>query len=121
MSGVLTYHTTWANGEDTKTFNYDLANGEIIELATLFKKGFKYQQFIKKQAAAEIIKLPIYKQDEGFRNWIKNQTFTYFTLGKEGISFYSDFHIIYDRQRIMIPYKKLKSNIRKNASVRQLF
>lgn len=121
VSGMLTYHTTWANGEETKTFNYDLENGEIIELATLFKKGFNYKQFIKKQVAAEIIKLPIYKRDEGFRNWIKNQTFTYFTLGKEGISFYSDFHIIYDRQRIMIPYKKLKSNIRKNTSVRQLF
>ncbi len=121
VSGMLTYHTTWANGEATKTFNYDLVNGEVIELATLFKKGFNYQQFIKKQVAAEIIKMPIYKRNEGFRNWIKNQEFTYFTLGKAGISFYSDFHIIYDRQRIMIPYKKLKSNIRKNAAVRQLF
>jgi len=121
MSGMLTYHATWVNGEETKTFNYDLANGEIIELATIFKKGFDYKQFIKKQVGAEIIKMPIYKRNKGFRNWIKNQEFTYFTLGKEGISFYSDFHIIYDRQRIMIPYKKLKSNIRKNASIRQLF
>lgn len=121
VSGMLTYHATWANGEETKTFNYDLTNGEIIELASIFKKGFNYKQFIKKQVGAEIIKMPIYKRNEGFRNWIKNQEFTYFTLGKEGISFYSDFHIIYDRQRIIIPYKKLKANIRKNASVRQLF
>ncbi len=121
MSGMLTYHATWANGEETKTFNYDLENREVIELGNLFKKGFNYQQFIKKQAAAEILKMPIYKRNKGFRNWIKNQEFSYFTLGKEGISFYSDFHIIYDRQRILIPYKKLKANIRKNASIRQLF
>ncbi len=121
VSGMLTYHATWGVGEETKTFNYDLTNGEVIELTTIFKKGFNYKQFIKKQVAAEIIKSPIYKRNESYRNWIKNQEFTYFTLGKEGISFYSDFHIIYDRQRIMIPYKKLKANIRKNASVRQLF
>ena len=121
VSGMLTYHTTWVNGKATKTFNYDLKNGEVVELAALFKKGFNYQLFIKKQVAEEIIKLAIYKRDEDFRNWIKNQTFTNFTLGKDGISFYSDFHIIYGRQRIMIPYKKIKSNIRKNASVRQLF
>lgn len=121
VSGMLTYHTTWGKSEETKTFNYDLENEEVIELATLFKKGFNYQLFIKKQIAKEIIKFPIYKQNEGFRNWVKNQEFTNFTLGKEGISFYSDFHIIYDRQRILIPYKKLKGNIRKNASVRQLF
>lgn len=121
MSGMLTYHATWVKGEETKTFNYDLVNGEIIELANIFKKGFDYKQFIKKQVGAEIIKSPIYKKNKDFRNWIKNQEFTYFTLGKEGISFYSDFHIIYDRQRVMISYKKLKANIRKNASIRQLF
>ena len=121
ISGMLTYQATWTNGEATKTFNFDLKTGEAIELATLFKKGFDYSLFIKKYAAKEIIKNPIYKHNKDFRNWIKNQEFSFFTIGKKGISFYTDYHIIYDRQRIMIPYKKLNRNIRKNAPVRELF
>ena len=121
ISGMLTYHATWIEGEETKTFNYDFKNGEPIELEDIFKKGFDYQTFVKKMAREEIIKNPIYKNNKGFRNWIKDQEFSFFTLEKDGISFYTDFHIIYDRQRILIPYKKLKGNIRKNASVRQLF
>lgn len=121
VSGMLTYHATWKNGEETKTFNYDLTTGENIDLADIFKKGFDYQVFIKKQVAEEIIKSPIYKHNKDFRNWVKNQDFSFFTLGHEGISFYTDFHIIYDRQRVTIPYKKLKGDIRKNSSVRQLF
>ena len=121
ISGMLTYQATWAEGESTKTFNYNLKTGELIELATTFKKGFNYQLFIKKYIAQEILKSAIYKNNKGFRNWIKDEKFEFFTLGKEGITFYTEFHIIYDRQSITIPYKKLKANIRKNASIRQLF
>lgn len=121
ISGMLTYQATWTQGESTKTFNYNLKTGELIELATIFKKGYNYQLFKKKYIAQEIIKSPIYKNNKGFRNWIKDENFSFFTLGKEGITFYTEFHIIYDRQQITIPYKKLKANIRKNASIRQLF
>lgn len=121
ISGMLTYQATWTQGESTKTFNYNLKTGELIELPTIFKKGFNYQLFIKKYIAQEIIKSPIYKNNTDFRNWIKDEQFTFFTLGKEGITFYTEFHIIYDRQQVTIPYKKLKANIRKNASIRQLF
>ncbi|MEM1123551.1 MAG: hypothetical protein AAGJ18_24140, partial [Bacteroidota bacterium] len=61
VSGMLTYHATWLNGELTKTFNYDLTNGENIELANIFKKGFDYEVFIKKEVGQEIIKNPLYK------------------------------------------------------------
>lgn len=121
ISGMLTYHATWTKGEATKTFNYDLKGGNAIELTDIFKKNFDYKAFVKKYAAEAIIKNPIYKRNKDFRTWIKNQEFSFFTLGKEGISFYTDFHIIYDRQRIVVPYKKLKGNIKKNSPVRQLF
>jgi len=121
VSGMLTYHATWLNGQQTKTFNYNLATGENIELADIFKKGFDYEVFIKKQVGEEIIKSPLYKYNKDFRNWVKDQDFRFFTLGQEGISFYTEFHIIYDRQRVMIPFKKMKGNIRKNSTVRQLF
>ena len=121
ISGMLTYHATWTKRESTKTFNFDLKGGNPIELSDIFKKNFDYNAFVKKYAAEAIIKNPVYKRNKDFRNWIKNQEFSFFTLDKEGISFYTDFHIIYDRQRIVIPYKKLKGNIRKNSPVRQLF
>ena len=121
ISGMLTYHASWRGKEETKTFNFDLKKGEIILLEDLFKKGFDYRIFLKKYAAEQILRLPIYKRDKDFRNWVKDQKFEHFTIGKTGISLYTDFHIIYGRQQVFIPYKKIKSNIKKNATVRKLF
>lgn len=120
ISGMLTYHTTWSEQERTKTFNYDLTTNSVIELKDIFKKGFNYQSFVKKYISEEIKKEAIYKHDAEFRKWITIEEFPFFTIGKDGISFFTEFHFIYGRQRVLIPYKKMKSNIRKNAPVKGL-
>ena len=120
-SGLLTYQSTWSVGQKTKAFNFDFEAGENIELSSIFKKGFDYNSFIKKYINAEIIKSPLYKDNKRFRRWVDTQQFDYFTIGQAGFSFYSDYHVIYGRQRVLIPYKKLKGDIRKNSVVRQLF
>jgi hypothetical protein len=121
ISGLLTYHSTWSNQQKTKTFNYDLQSNQPVQLDDIFKKGFDYKAFVKKYANETILKSALYKNDHQFRNWIINQDFPFFTIDHDGISFYTDFHIVYDRQRILIPYKKLKGNIRKKSIVRKLF
>ncbi len=120
ISGMLTFHNTWSNMEKTNAFNFNFSTNNSIELADIFKRGFNYTDFIKKYIQEEIKKNAFYKSDPNFRNWIMQKDFSFFTLGREGIYFYTDFHIVYDRQKVLIPYKKLKSNIRKNAPIRSL-
>ena len=121
ISGLLTYHTSWSGLQKTKTFNYDFTSGELIDLPGIFKKGFDYESFIKEYISEEITKTQLYKNNRAFRNWIRKQEFPHFTFDQTGISFYTEFHIVYDRQRVLVPYKKLKGYIRKNAAVRSLF
>ena len=121
ISGLLTHQATWSDRVATRSFNYDLQNGERLELEGLFKKGFDYQLFIKKFIADEIIKTPFYKSNAAFREWVKNQPFVHFTIELDGLALYTDYHAVYGRQRVLIPFKKIKKNVRKNAPIRALY
>ena len=120
ISGMLTYHNTWSGTEKTKTFNYNFKTSNRIELADIFKRKFDYNSFIKKYIQEAIKYNPLYKNDPDFRKWILQKDFPFFMLGQEGIYFYTNFHIVYGRQKVLIPYKKLKSNIKKNAPIKSL-
>jgi len=56
-------------------------------------------------------------KEEAFKKWLNNQDFKAFNFRYEGIYFATDFHPLYGRQSITIPYKKLKPFFAKNNIV----
>lgn len=120
ISGLLTYNTTWNGKKSTKAFNYDFENKASIELEDVFKGGFDYKKFIKKYIKAELQKDATYKNDVSYQAWLDQQNFTLFTVGQDGMHFFTDFHGVYGRQSVVIPYKKLKSNIKRQAAIKRL-
>lgn len=121
ISGLLTYYSTWSGKKESKAFNFDFKSKQNLMLGDIFKRDFDYQVFIQKMIGEEIRKNPYYQNDRGFRDWIKTESFKHFTINGNGLAFFTDFHIVYGRQKIVVPYKKLKSNIRKNSPLRELF
>ena len=121
ISGLLTHDNTWEGKKSTKAFNYDFANRASIELEDIFKAGFDYSAFIKKYIQEESTDKVAYKSDVSFQAWLNQQNFELFTVGREGLYFFSNFHIVYGRQSVLIPYKKIKSNIKKKSSIQRLF
>ncbi len=121
ISGLLTHDNTWEGNKSTKAFNYDFANRASIELEDIFKAGFDYDAFIKNYIQEDFKDNEAYQSDVSFQAWLNQQHFKLFTVGREGLHFFSNFHIVYGRQSVLIPYKKIKSNIKKKSTIRRLF
>jgi len=121
ISGLLTHDNTWDGKKSTKAFNYDFANRASIELEDIFKAGFDYSAFIQKYIQESFKDNVDYQSDISFQAWLNQQNFELFTVGREGLHFFSNFHIVYGRQSVLIPYKKIKSDIKKKSTIRRLF
>jgi len=119
VSGLLTFNNTWKEATMTKAFNYDFANKSSIELEDIFKRKFDYKTYVKEYIRETLLADKTYKNDISFQAWMDQQNFTLFTVGQEGLVFFTDFHSIYGRQSVVIPYKKIKSNIKKKTTIRR--
>ena len=121
ISGLLTYNNTWNGKKSTKAFNYDFANKTSVELEDIFKGSFDYKTFIKEYIKAELQRDATYKKDISYQAWLDQQCFTLYTIGRDGLHFFTDFHSVYGRQSVLISYKQIKSNIKKKAVIKRLF
>jgi len=121
ISGLLTYNNTWNGKKATKAFNYDFKNKASIELEDIFKGGFDYKAYIKKYVKEELQRDATYKKDISYQAWVDQQSFSLYTVGQDGLHFFTAFHSVYGRQSVIIPYKKMKSNIKKKTAIKRLF
>lgn len=120
LSGLLSYNNSWNGEKATKSFNYDFSNRASIELEDIFKNKFDYKSYIKDYIEETLKKDNNFSNDIGFKAWVAEQDFSLFTLGRNGLYFFTDFHIVYGRQKILLPYKKIKSNIKRKSSIKRL-
>ena len=113
ISGFLTFENTWTNGLNGKPFNFDFKKGKEISFEDLFKEGFDRSAIIAKYLNEEISQHELYN-DYGFRKWLSNQEFPYFLIHKDGIAFCTTFDSVYGKQKVKIPYEKLKPYFKEN-------
>lgn len=121
FSGLLTFHSTWGNAKVTKAFNYDFANRASIELEDIFKRKFDYKTYIKEYIQKGLLSDNNYRYDIDYRSWIDRQQFHLFTVNNEGLVFFTDFHPVYGRKSICLPYKKIKGNLKKKNPIKRFF
>jgi len=116
ISGYINFTNTWSERQRGKTFAYDLGTGKEITLMNIFNDDFDYKKFIRTYINNEISKHPLYR-DYDYRKWVANQDFSFFTIRKEGLSFATQYSMIYGQQQVTIPFWKLKPYLRKNSPV----
>ncbi len=93
-------------------FNYNIKSGEPIQLIDLFEKNSDYKSTLLHciDSCKKIISL---NKSESVKKYIANDLFNYWNLLPTGILFYSEFHPVYGRYRIIIPHKRVEHLLRK--------
>ncbi len=119
ISGQLTFMNTWSQAEEGKSINYDLEKAKEIKLKDIFKKEFDQKKVIQNYINKAINKHKRYRDYE-FRKWLAAEDFPYFTLRTEGISFATDFNMLYGQQQVVIPYLQLKKYLKPNSPIAHL-
>jgi hypothetical protein len=120
ISGFLSAQTSWGDGQQDMSFNFNLKKNEEIRSKDLFKDTFNPASFVKTVIKTAFKNHTLYETDEGFREWIGSADFPYFTLRKEGICFSTAFNPVYGRQSLTVPYSELRPYLRENTTVRLL-
>jgi hypothetical protein len=116
ISGIQEYRASWEQKPKLVSVNYDLVNDKEILFHDIFREEYELEYFVKNVILKEMEKHPYFQQDEAFRAWIKGAEFPFFTIRREGIYFSTAFNSVYGRQGITIPFSKLKSFLKKDAS-----
>jgi len=113
VSGQMHFSNSWTKNSKSRNLNFDLNSGKEILAKDIFKSDFDQVTYAKKYMKNRLLQ-HAYAKDEKFIEWLNTQEFEAFNFRSEGIYFATDFHPIYGRQSVTIPYKKLESFFVKN-------
>jgi hypothetical protein len=108
ITGFLTCQTSWSLEQQTIPINFDLKKGEPLGWKDVFRDEFKLDEFVKTIIRPSFTSHALYSTDAGFREWIGQVQFPYFTLRKDGVCFSTAFNTLYGRQSLTVPYADLK-------------
>lgn len=116
FSGILIFSNTWTVGMEGKNINFDLEKGKEIKFEDIFKNDFDYKRYVKNYLNSLTHQYEKYN-DFKYRKWLAKQEFPYFNILPEGISFSTDYSMIYGRQQVTIPYSDLRAFLKKKSPV----
>ena len=102
ISGFLTCQASWSLQQQGTSFNFDLKKGELLGWHDVFKPSFQSDDFVKNVVKSAFKNHALYESDAGFRQWVDGAAFPHFTLRKEGVSFSTDFNVLYGRQSLTV-------------------
>ena len=113
ISGQMHFSNSWTKNSKSQNLNFNLKSGKEILAKDIFRSDFDHVAYAKKYMKNRLLQ-HAYAKNERFIEWLNNQQFEAFNFRSEGIYFATDFHPIYGRQSVTIPYKKLEDFFVKN-------
>lgn len=116
ISGLMTMDNSWMTNIQTQAINYDLVHGKEIRLEELFRENFDHQTFLDYHIKNKLKENNLYDQNKDFREWVKEVSFSHFTIRQEGLCFSTDFNAIYGHQKVLISFKALRPYLRTKQS-----
>ncbi len=111
MSGYLYFQGSTVDVAYTLPFMYDIQRKRLFTLADIFKKEFDYPFFLKtyiekkKRSGSR-------KEDSMVREMVKDENYTHFVIDHDGLIFFTEFHALYGRRSIKIPFTEVKGFIK---------
>lgn len=113
ISGQIHFSSSWTKNPTSQNLNFNLKSGKEILAKDIFKSEFDQVAYAKKYMKNRLLQ-HAYAKDVKFLEWLNTQKFAAFNFRSEGIYFATDYHPLYGRQSVTIPYKKLKEFFVKN-------
>ena len=113
ISGQIHFSNSWTKNTTSQNLNFNLKTGKEILAKEIFKHDFDHVAYAKKYMKNRMLQ-HAYAKDMKFIEWLNTQKFEAFNFRSEGIYFATDFHPLYGRQSVTIPYKKLEDFFVKN-------
>ena len=116
ISGFLTFNSSVQPRLETIAFSYDRAKKRFHRIQDIWENDFDYRFFLTR--AIENKKRGILNsEDPIIRSVLKDEPFTHFVLSFNGIVFFTDYHSIYGRRSVLLPYREIEGFI-KDKSLR---
>ena len=111
---------TGSNNKTNKSsFNYSFRQNENLDIADLFEKEVDIKLLIDPLIHDQKTKLAA-SGTKGYKHFIMNDKFKHWTLWPQGICFSSEANNIWGTQHLLIPYKLIKNQIRKNGPLKRV-
>ncbi len=120
ISGMLNFENSWDAEHHSKALNFDLENGREVLFEDLFTEDFDCDRFVSNFLHQNDIEKHHRYRDFEFRKWLASQQFSHFLIQKDGITFCTGFDKVYGRQKVKVPYEKLKPFLKEYATLQHL-
>ncbi len=110
ISGHLHIQDPQTSRSTTYPFTFDRNKKKFVKLREIWKDDFNFSYFLK--SLIENQKREVVKGEKGaVKQILKEQTFAHFGLTPNAIVFYTDFHFVYGRRSIYVPYEEIDTFI----------
>lgn len=117
MSGIFYYRNSWSSQYAEQPFILDVKAGTMLFPQQIFKNEKDFELIKQNAIKAFLQKQTNDSKDNGFNEWLKEQSFESMTLRKEGLVLNSNRHAKYGVQTIVIPFKTVQSNIQVKSPI----
>ena len=110
ISGHLLIQDVQSQRTATHPFTFDRNKKRFLKLREIWNDDFNFSYFLK--SLIENQKREILSSEKGeIRQLLKDQPFSHFGLTPEAMVFYTDFHFVYGRRSIYVPYDEIHTFI----------
>ncbi len=110
ISGFLHIQDPLTSRSTTYPYTYDRNKKRFVKLREIWKDDFNFSYFLK--SLIENQKKEVVNKEKGeVRQILKGQPFSHFGLTPTAMVFFTDFHFIYGRRSIYVPYDEIDSFI----------
>ncbi len=110
ISGHLHIQDPLISRSITYPFTFDRNKKRFVRLREIWRDDFNFSYFLNR--LIENQKREVVNKEKGdVRQILKSQAFTHFGLTPTALVFYTDFHFIYGRRSIYVPYDEIDTFI----------
>ena len=110
ISGYLYISSTQQAQVKTIPFLFDRNKSKFYKLEDLFKKNFDYHFFFEKYLE-KIKRGRLIKENRLVQNLLKEEEYQHYVWTPQGILFFTDFHFVYGRRHILVPFEEFLGSI----------
>lgn len=116
-TGILTL--TNLHQTISKQFALDFKKEKMVTSASLFKKGVDITQLCQAKIAERRSEL-ITESEVAYDNWVRDVAFEHIYFRPDGMVILTDYDPVFGTAEIVVPYKELKSDLRKKSIISNL-
>ncbi len=114
MSGYIYSQSTEDSDVITAAFIFDRNKSKFYRLNDIFEKNFDYAFFLERYLE-KVKRGRMINEHRMVQSVLKKEDYSHLILAPEGLIFFTDFHVLYGRRHILVPYEEVRNSINNKA------